>query len=348
MVEQHTSLNYPPKSLKYGIDWVLCMSGNDGRDGGEGKKAIKKLAEKVMSLLMVQLDDNRGIGMVNGISAATLLAGDASSRGHKPIESLGNGLRMFVGYPNGIGKQNYEYSYRVEKQSDSIGDDAAKIFLGLTPLLFFGLGFLCWKCDNKWSKHNLSSSHLMNFLHNMGFSNQLNGGKTGFHIASNAFTLFTEFRGVAPMPSTYPFFLKEVGEKAFKGFKTDPNSYPLYTLYFFAYYYLKYLNPCNIADTVNGLPTTNDGIKETLQWLETAVKNLDLQEFEDLITAYSTLRTEITEAMDVESTSSDPSSHAAPVAGTLSTLGLGSGAAAAYMFNLGGAKTLVNGLLRIG
>ncbi|GIX63371.1 suprabasin isoform X1 [Babesia caballi] len=45
--------------------------------------------------------------------------------------------------------------------------------------------------------------------------------------------------------------------------------------------------------------------------------------------------------------SAQPSS-AGPVAATLTTLGLGGGAAAAYIFNLGGAKTLINGLLRIG
>ncbi|GIX65236.1 variant erythrocyte surface antigen-1 family protein [Babesia caballi] len=42
------------------------------------------------------------------------------------------------------------------------------------------------------------------------------------------------------------------------------------------------------------------------------------------------------------------SSSAGPVAGTLTTLGLGGGAAAAYILNLGGAKTVVNGLLKIG
>ncbi|GIX63944.1 mitogen-activated protein kinase kinase kinase 13-B-like [Babesia caballi] len=46
------------------------------------------------------------------------------------------------------------------------------------------------------------------------------------------------------------------------------------------------------------------------------------------------------------SSSLSPSS-AGPVAGTLTTFGLG-GAAAAYVFNLGGAKTFVNGLLTIG
>ncbi|GIX61536.1 ADP-ribosylglycohydrolase [Babesia caballi] len=44
----------------------------------------------------------------------------------------------------------------------------------------------------------------------------------------------------------------------------------------------------------------------------------------------------------------DSASPAGAVAGTLTTLGLGGGAAAAYVFNIGDAKTLVNGLLRIG
>ncbi|GIX62292.1 suprabasin isoform X4 [Babesia caballi] len=49
-----------------------------------------------------------------------------------------------------------------------------------------------------------------------------------------------------------------------------------------------------------------------------------------------------------EKTALGQSSPAAPVAATLTTFGLGGGAAAAYLFNLGGAKTLINGLLKIG
>ncbi|GIX63898.1 AMIN domain-containing protein [Babesia caballi] len=49
-----------------------------------------------------------------------------------------------------------------------------------------------------------------------------------------------------------------------------------------------------------------------------------------------------------ENNDPSPSSPAGAIAGTLATLGLGGGAAAAYLFNVGGAKTIVNGLLRIG
>ncbi|GIX61458.1 variant erythrocyte surface antigen-1 family protein [Babesia caballi] len=348
-------LTEPPQNLKEAIDWVLCMSGNYGEGGGEGKKAIQKLATKVITLVMTIKATGISFGTVHGVSVATLLGGDVNGSVHskRPITSLANGLRGFIAYSNGIGKQSYDYSYSDKNPSQKLQDneDAAKFFMGSIPLLFFGLSFFYWMCredGGKWYKENFASgSPLTQFLEALGFSGQLNDQKMGSNVSS-MFSGFDEFKIYDGYSKTYPDFLRKVGHNAFKQFQSKPNDYPLYTLYYFSYHYLQYQHSKAIVKTVNGSPNNEEEVLATLIWLGEAMATLNVQGLEGLLSlAYENLRSEITNALPYIDISQHYSA-AAPVAGTLTTLGLGGGAAAAYLFNLGGAKTLVNGLLRIG
>ncbi|GIX62513.1 variant erythrocyte surface antigen-1 family protein [Babesia caballi] len=339
-------LTEAPGSLKEAVDWVLCISGNDGQGGSEGKQAIQNLATKVVALItQLKSDSVVGIryGTVHGVSVGSLLAGDVNGSGYsnKPITSLANGLRGFIAYSNGIGTQSYAYSYSDKNPSQKLQDneDAAKVLMGSIPLLFFGLSFFYWMCredGGKWYKENFASgSALTQFLEALGFSGQLNDQKMGSNVSS-MFRGFDEFKIYDASSKTYPDFLSKVGNNAFKQFQSKPNDYPLYTLYYFSYHYLQYQHSRAILKTVNGIPNNEEKVFATLKWLGEAMATLNVQGLEGLLSlAYEKLSSEITKALPYIDISQHYSAAAA-AAGTLTTLGLG------------GAKTIVNGLLRIG
>ncbi|GIX62555.1 variant erythrocyte surface antigen-1 family protein [Babesia caballi] len=355
MASPQKSLTEPPQNLKEAIDWVLCMSENYGEGGGEFKKAIQNLAAQIIKLVVTINVTGISYGTVHGVSAGSLLAGDVNGSGYsnKPITSLANGLRGFIAYSNGIGTQSYAYSYSDKNPSQKLQDneDAAKFFMGSIPLLFFGLSFFYWMCredGGKWYKENFASgSPLTQFLGALGFSGQLNDQKMGSNV-SIMFSGFDDFKIYDASSKTYPEFLSKVGHNAFKQFQSKPNAYPLYTLYYFSYHYLQYQHSKSILKTVNGIPNNEEEVLATLKGLGEAMATLNVQGLEGLLSlAYENLSSEITKALPYIDISQHYSA-AASVAGTLSTLGLGGGAAAAYLLNLGGAKTLINGLLRIG
>ncbi|GIX64714.1 variant erythrocyte surface antigen-1 family protein [Babesia caballi] len=347
-------LTVPPGNLKEAIDWVLCMSGTDVAGGsGKGKQAIKKLAEKVISLLTTTVVSGGRYGYVHGVSVGSLLGGDFSGSGHsgncRPIESLCNGLRELIGYGsgilngNGIVSQSYQSSYSDQPPSSSVdSEEVAKFFLGFIPLTFFALGFLYWQCKGGWAGKDLSDGPMKAFLVEMGFTaEQLNEEKKGSDV-SGMFSGFDEFRRVDPISPTFPAFLQKVEEEGKKKFKSTPSHVPIYTHCLIA---LTYISKTSDALSTDKIPQAKEEITNMLSELSEAVKSLGISGLEKLSKAYTNLNTAITDAMkSTESTSS----VGGAAAGTLSTLGLGGGAAAAYLFNLGGVKTLVNGLLKIG
>ncbi|GIX64968.1 variant erythrocyte surface antigen-1 family protein [Babesia caballi] len=152
-------LTEAPKDLKEAIDWVLCMSGYDDQSHyDKGIQAIQALAGKLKSLL--------GSVAVDKVNATELLKGDTSSYHNGnfiPIQSLGIGLNALIDQSNGIGN-NYAYSYSDEDPSKTVDEEKyAKMFLGMVPLLFFGLGFLFYMCrrdGGKWSKRRFLSGPL--------------------------------------------------------------------------------------------------------------------------------------------------------------------------------------------
>ncbi|GIX61952.1 variant erythrocyte surface antigen-1 family protein [Babesia caballi] len=344
------SLTKPPTNLKEAIDWVLCLSGNYVVGGsGKSKQAIQNLAANIITVL-----NNNKVASVSGSTAVSLLAGDIAGSGrstnYKPIESLGNALRGVIGCSSGevngggIGKPGgYQSSYSDQNPSTSVGsEEVAKMLLSSIPLIFFGLSFLYWQCKGDWFKHNFSDGPMKAFLVNMGFTaEQLNEEKKGSDV-SGMFSGFDEFRRVDPIPPTFPAFLQKVEEEGKKKFKSTPSHVPLYTLCLIA---LTYIAKTSDALSTDKIPQTKKEITNMLSELNAAVKSVGVSGLEKLSHAYSELNTAITDAIKSTESTSSP---AGAVAGTLTTFGLGGGAAAAYLFNLGGAKTLVNGLLKIG
>ncbi|GIX61278.1 variant erythrocyte surface antigen-1 family protein [Babesia caballi] len=172
------SLTEPPQNLKEAVDWVLCMSGNDGEgDYNKGQEAIKKLATQVKTLLSGVSVPGVTVGLEQLFQGDTI----GSFGSNASIASLASGLNALIDQTNGMGNR-YAYTYKKDDSSQTVNDEkSAKMFLGMIPLLFFGLGFLFYMCrrdGGKWSVTKLSAGPFRVFLDAVGFNiDQLNGGK---------------------------------------------------------------------------------------------------------------------------------------------------------------------------
>ncbi|GIX61610.1 variant erythrocyte surface antigen-1 family protein [Babesia caballi] len=235
-MSEKTSLTEAPTNLKEAIDWLLCISGNDvAGDSGDGKKAIQKLATKVITLVMSIQVSGISFGNVHGQHIGTLLKDDVSSGNgnYRPIESLGNGLRVLIGYGSGIlngkgigAKERYSTSYSDSSPPTSVNtDDAAKRFLGFIPLIFFALGFLFWQCKGGWKNLTLGRGLLKAYMGALGFTGHIDASKQATDV-DNWFALFDEFKNVESIPTTFPEYLSEV-EKKTKQTISNPNHVPL-------------------------------------------------------------------------------------------------------------------------
>ncbi|GIX61336.1 uncharacterized protein BcabD6B2_07710 [Babesia caballi] len=275
---------------------------------------------------------------------------------HGVINALANNLgREFLGYASqgggfdfsgfGIIKKGNEYTskYKDATWNGSESDtDMARIFLGATAITFWGLSFLDWKCsvNHGWSGEKLtgdSYSGLGTFMATMGYqSNYLDSNKNGTAVASLLEENGKGFDDLAKADTyaTYENFVKEL-ERKYDSQNNALNS-PLTACYKFAKEYFKYKFK-NAGDVEGNLTAIKDALKKLKISCENSASDLK-----------DAIETFIQTCLTKPKKSNDPStSHAGPIAGTLTTLGLGGGAAAAYMFNFGGAKTRINGLLRI-
>ncbi|GIX62561.1 variant erythrocyte surface antigen-1 family protein [Babesia caballi] len=339
--DQKKSLTQPPGSLKEAVDWVLCISGyDDSRHYQKGKDTIKVLAMQLKSLLSTVRVEN--------VNVNTLLQGDLLKQSSKnaPIASLAGGVKALIDKDNGMGN-SYTYSCKVDDPSSNVDEKSAKMFLGMVPLLFFGLGFLFYMCrqnGGRWSGKKISNSPLKDFLEAVGFPiEQLSGGKPGYDAVSSGLAMLPEFRIYESTPKTFPEYLSEVEKHSKRNLNSNPNYAPLGALYLFTFKYLKTKNLITTSTTDDGIPLTENDITTLLKQLGEAVKNIDTGTLILLSSAYTNLADAIDTAMKAPDPSAD-SSVAGPVTGTLATAGLLGGGSAVY-FNVGGAKTLVNGLL---
>ncbi|GIX63367.1 variant erythrocyte surface antigen-1 family protein [Babesia caballi] len=241
MTSGQKSLTQPPESLKDAVDWVLCMSGNDGEgDYSKGPETIQALAEKLQNLLRTV--------RVDGVDSCKLLMDDAIGHGsgnNRPIESIYRGLKDLIDQQNGMGS-DYKCSYSDSDPSKSIDEKSAKMFCGMVPLIFFGIGFLFYVCRRDgggWSKRKLSVGPIKDFLETVGFSaDQLNGQKDGYNAVSSGLAMFSEFGDVESTPRNFSNFLKDVVEQTKRSLNSNPNHVPLGALYLFTYQYLKTKN----------------------------------------------------------------------------------------------------------
>ncbi|GIX62247.1 variant erythrocyte surface antigen-1 family protein [Babesia caballi] len=337
---QKSSLTEPPKDLKEAIDWLASIEGYGGSAfGGLGKH--DKLAAALLKL--------DGFGEVQ-----KTVFGDMFLQG--AIKNLADGLgKGFLGYlgqgtdgfsGEGIIQQGNHYTsaYRTESGNITENDEAlARVFLGAAVITFWGLSYLYWRCttiyfgsEGSWGNVTIhaSMSGLYTFMTTMGYRSEYLSGSTGSSIAtrltSDPIYSFYGLKSVRKS-SSYQTFLEEL-EKDGPANKTN---WPLTNCYLVAKKYFESAFQKTPGDA-------------TLQDIQSK-----FQSFKSTCKSYGELEDEIGNFMTTVLPATKPplstiASPIGPVAGTLSTLGLGGGAAAAYIFNLGGAKTLINGLLKIG
>ncbi|GIX63394.1 variant erythrocyte surface antigen-1 family protein [Babesia caballi] len=338
-----------PDNLKDVIDWFLRVGGNDTGNQDNDKSAALKNA-------VHQLEGHQAVKSALG-------NGDLPGLFRKVAEAL----QGFIGYDGngnhpmtdkGIGrKDHYTSSYSTAAKWENTlntpdseeAQKAAKCFLCYMPILYLCIIYLYWKCSNSshggWGTERVNGNHsgLNIFMSAMGFkpSSELQN-KSGYEIANlltnDPLYGFEELKKPAKNQYSYPGFLENIktyGESNI----SKPANCPLYALYKASTTYLMSRH----TDTEEPDKILAE-IKQKLQAFYMSFKSD--QDLRDAISDFiSTCMT--TPKKPEPPPAASPPSSAGPVAGTLSTLGLGAGAAAAYMFNVGGAKTLVNGLLRI-
>ncbi|GIX62547.1 variant erythrocyte surface antigen-1 family protein [Babesia caballi] len=305
----------------------------------------------------------------------------AFSKSYHPsgfISKLANNLgRGFLGYDgqnsskfNGEGivdsNGNYKSAYHDCNWEQDYEAKYAKIFLVLSCLVYYFITFLYWMCNKNSWKHmkieSRGSNPLFYLMLNMGYSQpELNEKKTGAHIADRLTVMpdgFSELEEAyeSGAKTSYDAFLTSLNQKA----SENAINCPLTNCKIFSYAYLQ--------SRQNGKDITAaiDAVKGTLVTLSKSSDTSSTNEVSALKDKIGTLLEKIkTFNLNPGSTepgsdglqkagssgngsvSSSQSSSAGPAVGGL--VGVGAlGAGAAYFLNIGGAKTLVNGLLRIG
>ncbi|GIX62729.1 variant erythrocyte surface antigen-1 family protein [Babesia caballi] len=338
------SFTTPPKELKEAIDWLALVGGGYGGNAGWTSGKYTELDDKIRSIPEWPLAKQQS--KIN-VELEGL------------IKKLANGLGPgFLGYQgsnsfsgNGIVKQQtsgYKSAYANVEWQVGRENDCAKVFLAAAVMAYYGITYLYWRCtlqhDDGWGSYKISVSGadpLSFFMINMGFKPSTDlQNKSGAAIAqllADEHDSFSELTKAAKNQYSYSAFLSEFEAQ---NVSNSGINYPLTCCLKLAKAYF----------------TSQFSKAETTDRSLTSIKEI-LKKFSTLCYSYSFLKDEINNFISAYMTdpsspnpgnNSSHSSPAAPVAGTLSTLGLGGGAAAAYFLDHGGAKTLVNGLLKIG
>ncbi|GIX65933.1 variant erythrocyte surface antigen-1 family protein [Babesia caballi] len=341
---QKSQLTDWPEDLKDVVDWFLRVGGKDtGNQNNDKSGALKNAVYQLKGKDV--LENALGSGDLPGL-----------------FIKVTKGLQQLIGYDgngnhdlteDGIGRKNsYASSYGSAKWKDKLDQPtspeakkAAKIFLCYMPVLYLCLIYLYWKCKLQyggWGSETINGnqSGLSLFMINMGFpSTQLNGNKLGSEIAN---LLVNEPNGLdelknAQSSSLYSDYLDKVTQYG-QSQITHPINCPLYALYKASTAYLK--------SRFQEEKPTNQSLEEIREKIRTFhISCNSAPELKGAIGTFISIC--LTKPQKSNHPSPSSTSHAGPVAGTLTTLGLGGGATAAYLFNLGGAKTIVNGLLKI-
>ncbi|GIX64859.1 uncharacterized protein BcabD6B2_42940 [Babesia caballi] len=337
---EHDSLKTPPDNLKDAIDWLALVGGGFGGTINKGWSNSGKQDElgtafkrnpEFSEAKKQAFDDKEPEGLIYA------LADKLGSRfmGHM---SQGGGFD-FTG-DKGIILNGRNYTTKYHEATWDGSDDAknmARIFLCAATIAFLGLSFLCWKCKQTqggWNGGSLTGSGtdpLGFFMTTMGYqSNYLDSGKKGSAVASLLEDDDTGFDGLV-QPATkniYDNFVQTL-EYTYKP-ALDALSSPLTACYKFAKLYFTSQFTKSQGTRIDG---TLEQIKEALKTFKSSC-GYSAPDLSEQIGGY--IRIAMTLPPSVP-TITDPSpSHVGPVAGTLTSLGLG------------GAKTLVNGLLKIG
>ncbi|GIX61329.1 variant erythrocyte surface antigen-1 family protein [Babesia caballi] len=364
-------LTEPPKDLKEAIDWITWVCGY-----GQGSQDYKsQLAAAVTALTNFKNAFKGMFGTVNDPTGLIKKFADGLGRGF--LGYNGQGTDDFSG--SGIVASNgkYKSAYHNCNWSSDAGPDYAKIFLFLAPLVYYFVTFLYWMCNKSSWKHKQlnsasSSNPLFYLMLNMDYTpSQLDEVKTGSQIAEileghyGFDELSDAYQGGAK--SSYETFLQQLEENV----AGSPLNHPLASCYKLAKEYFesqskfKAPNASEINEAIkaikgnliqlsaaeeyssSGDSSTNpyDNLKPLITQLLSAVQKFQAKEPEQFGQGVHHAAGQA--GKEAGESGGQPSSGSS-IAGALTTLGLGGGAAAAYLVDLGGAKTFVDGLLRIG
>ncbi|EDO08272.2 variant erythrocyte surface antigen-1 [Babesia bovis T2Bo] len=222
-----------PTNVKEAIDWVICMTGNDGchcqkpQTSGSPGECVTNVAKEVETLIL-QFRKDGDTSIKNGWPDIELLmnsdsgSGEISSYIEALIKGLGEKLSKFLGCinctPKSCGKCPSGAAYKKR---------CAKILLGCIPLIFSCLTYLYWNCsdnakDRNWKDCNLNSGltdALCTYLAYIGFDNtQLN--KCNGSVINTLLDCFKELKDCIAgkkstsqgnnKPKTYAEFVNEI------------------------------------------------------------------------------------------------------------------------------------------
>ncbi|ORM42079.1 uncharacterized protein BXIN_0957 [Babesia sp. Xinjiang] len=301
-VQQYTELAHPPGSLKECIDWILRVTEKDGKNGGGNGDGSTQIGEKVVELLQKAEDYlTQEINKHNGdAEATTKLKKDKAvletvttslknGSGSNLITKLADELKKFIGWQengngqpdgNGIAQSGYESSYGQEANWNNASTEndqqlCASIFLGALPLIFSGLSYLYWQCNEsegidsedsgseqltRWSNATQitnTNAGIGIYFASCGYKSvDLQNGKTANEIKN---LIDQQFNNSAKVSHAYPVYINAVLENTRKNASGNATSYPLTSLYICSTYYFQ-------SQFQNGthVPTT---IREMLYWL---------------------------------------------------------------------------------
>ncbi|GIX65461.1 variant erythrocyte surface antigen-1 family protein [Babesia caballi] len=190
------------------FDGLVKKLNDDSRSDQKPGQGTFKVLKAYLQTFKGNLESVRDYGSSLGEQDLSKLKGWLTGDSSGPIAKLADGLEKFIGYEGGqvknggIGKNgNYTSAYKSDPVDwKGLGDSdrrkCALIFLGISPILFYGLTYLYWWCEGTggWSKLDVSggSTTLSKYMTAIGFNDKyLNDsqspGQKVAEIMKNAF-----------------------------------------------------------------------------------------------------------------------------------------------------------------
>ncbi|GIX65187.1 uncharacterized protein BcabD6B2_46220 [Babesia caballi] len=340
-----SALTKPPTNLKDAIDWILWFWAY-GRTTSSGMSNYTKLANALNTL--PEFVESKETALGRGMSPEGVINKLGTNLGSRFLGyvSQGGGFN-FSG--DGIVKNGggYESAYRDAQWEEGSKSEYVEIFLAVVPFVFWSMAYLYWKCKigqayGGWADESLNaSSHsgLSHFILIMGFTptqlRNINGSDVS-KLLDSGYNAFEELGAAYATYILYDSFITTLEQNG----PQNAIDRPLSCCYLLTRFYCQHFKQKQESD--ESLTKVRKKLEAFRKSSGNSAPDIKYQ-IDSFISTYMTAASSSTTGNAVPS-----SSTGGPIAGTLATLGLGGAATASYLFNLGGAKTLVNGLLRIG